>query len=37
MVSVASSWHTHVGLLNHQLSGFWSTDARLKKRGGIAS
>jgi uncharacterized protein YndB with AHSA1/START domain len=35
MVSVASGWHTHVGLLidilnGHELSGFWSTDARLK-------
>lgn len=35
MVSVASGWHTHVGLLidilnGHELSSFWSTDARLK-------
>ena len=35
MVSVASGWHTHVGLLidilnGHELSGFWLTHARLK-------
>lgn len=35
MVSVASGWHTHVGLLidilnGRELSGFWSTHARLK-------
>jgi len=37
MVSVASGWHTHVGplidILNgHELSGFWSTHARLKDK-----